>query len=910
MADTIYAYKGRYWKPIHNFQYTGKTEEFTLNPGKYLLICHGAQGGQTGNQAINYGGVAYGVLNLKNETKLYATVGGNGGPSIDNSTPGVGGFNGGGNGGHSYNNNYNAGAGGGGATDIRVLPPDTPEQTIVVEKSLPEEYQEVEYISSSGTQYIDTLFVPTSTMKAEIRYSFNNVGNKFYGGIFGSCDPNITTRIQLFQNVSSHLIGIGSGYTQIPGEDYEIHTAVIDIMNMRSYLDDVEYFATYGRYSNNPMPTNTIALFGRHKTDTEYECGDCKMYHVKIWDNDRLVRYYIPCYRKSDNVCGMYDLILGEFWVNNGTGEFIPGNNVETPTVFSKDCVRSSLHSRLIVAGGGGGSTNMTLYPNYSGNGGGVVGGIMSSGNDSFYCNSYATQSDGFSFGKGMDAVDKNGSSSDQGASGGGGGWFGGYANGSPNKNNSASNGGGGSGYVFTSDSYKPIEGYDNGTYMIGEEYYLTDTFLDGGQAIQPQALVCEPVNLFNNGDTIIFPCIGETEHIILPKGKYVFKCYGGDGGTRLDINGSARGGYAEGVFDNPQSCDVYVNVGGSGIGTGILNSEYSQMNRRTTMFNGGGAPGKMGDINCCAGGGSSDIRIGSDSLYSRIIVAGGAGGQGKYNGGAGGGETGDVCQNSGCGTSPGPGTQTETPQNTSYKTINGGFGYGGNGVMYNNGYGGAGGGGWFGGSGTYPDNSGDDDKGGNGGSGYVLTKESYKPEEYLLDDRYYLTNTSLITGGNTLPVGHSEIIIQVIECMFISIICHDEEGYKRFDQSSNKWVYFSSELTPEMFDEYGYHVMKTDEGLLNEYDIIIRDSGDKIFGIECDVVPPKQTISTTVKHRMNVSSIVPDIEFDEDVYDVEVNAEKTGVGSNSTIILNTTIHKKEVSDQDIRIYCVQVYDK
>ena len=60
----------------------------------------------------------------------------------------------------------------------------------------------------------------------------------------------------------------------------------------------------------------------------------------------------------------------------------------------------------------------------------------------------------------------------------------------------------------------------------------------------------------------------------------------------------------------------------------------------------------------------------------------------------------------------------------------------------------------------------------------------------------------------------------------------------------------------------------------------------------------------------MNVSSIVPDIEFDEDVYDVEVNAEKTGVGSNSTIILNTTIHKKEVSDQDIRIYCVQVYDK
>ena len=45
MSDTIYAYKNKLWKVLLNFQYTGTTVPFTLNQGKYLLICHGAHGG-------------------------------------------------------------------------------------------------------------------------------------------------------------------------------------------------------------------------------------------------------------------------------------------------------------------------------------------------------------------------------------------------------------------------------------------------------------------------------------------------------------------------------------------------------------------------------------------------------------------------------------------------------------------------------------------------------------------------------------------------------------------------------------------------------------------------------------------------------------------------------------------------
>ena len=36
----------------------------------------------------------------------------------------------------------------------------------------------------------------------------------------------------------------------------------------------------------------------------------------------------IPCYRKSDNVIGLYDMVGGTFYINNGTGTFTKGDDV------------------------------------------------------------------------------------------------------------------------------------------------------------------------------------------------------------------------------------------------------------------------------------------------------------------------------------------------------------------------------------------------------------------------------------------------------------------------------------------------------------------------------------------------------------------------------------------------------
>jgi len=229
----------------------------------------------------------------------------------------------------------------------------------------------------------------------------------------------------------------------------------------------------------------------------------------------------------------------------------------------------------------------------------------------------------------------------------------------------------------------------------------------------------------------------------------------------------------------------IYLYSGGAG-NTGKTNGG----------FNGGG---KRSGYN--GGGGASDIRIGTDSLYARIIVAGGGGSDGAtsrtgmYGGGVTGGSSSESYGTGGYG-----GTQTgvsesswQTRSQSSSLTAQAGaysgFGFGGNGIYYAQGYGGAGGGGWYGGSGTYPDGSNDDDKGGGGGSGYVYTSStaSNYPSGCLLNSQYYLENATTLAGNTafTSPTGTSEtghtgdgyIRITVIEVNSGNIFFKDSDG-------------------------------------------------------------------------------------------------------------------------------------
>ena len=248
--------------------------------------------------------------------------------------------------------------------------------------------------------------------------------------------------------------------------------------------------------------------------------------------------------------------------------------------------------------------------------------------------------------------------------------------------------------------------------------------------------------------------------HVTTP-GYYKLEVWGAQGGYRNSTTYSGKGGYSVGYINFTEATDLYIYVGGSGSEGG---------------FNGGGVRDSYD-----GGGGASDIRVGTDSLYARVIVAGGGGSdgaqtkKGMYGGGLSGGSAtesfgtvgygGTISGNSG-GTSYI--TTTVSDNTTSQAGAKSGFGFGGNGITYANGFGGAGGGGWYGGAGAYPDGSGDDDRGGGGGSGWIYTESNFNTwqsgnstdaAKWLLDGKYYLSNADTLAGNTTFksPTGTNE---------------------------------------------------------------------------------------------------------------------------------------------------------
>lgn len=286
--------------------------------------------------------------------------------------------------------------------------------------------------------------------------------------------------------------------------------------------------------------------------------------------------------------------------------------------------------------------------------------------------------------------------------------------------------------------------------------------YFSGNKIIQYEAPITYDLtstipNRIKTGDILNCPYSGSAKSITLPKGKYRLECWGGQGGYRNSSTYGGKGGYSAGTITLTEKTLIYLYSGGAG-NTG----------KTAGGFNGGG---KRQGYN--GGGGGSDIRIGTDSLYARVIVAGGGGSDGNpsktgmYGGGTTGGSTTQSYGTGGYG-----GTQTgvsssswqTTSQSTSTTAQSGayaGFGFGGNGIARESGYGGAGGGGWYGGSGAYPDSSGDDDRGGGGGSGYMYTASSasYYPSGCLLNSQYYLENATILAGNTafTSPTGTSE---------------------------------------------------------------------------------------------------------------------------------------------------------
>ena len=458
----------------------------------------------------------------------------------------------------------------------------------------------------------------------------------------------------------------------------------------------------------------------------------------------------------------------------------------------------NSLLSRIIVAGGGGSAGyNVSNNAANGGAGGGTTGqdGLSNrvyhgtggkqttfgTGGSSEESNRYSVQA---KFGCGASA-----SNSTDVAPGGGGGWYGGGLH--------CDSAGGGSGYVYTSAT---ASNYPSGC-LLNSSYYLSDaktiagntsftsptgsseTGHPGNGYCRITVIECKSTALYvrinnsmkkatafyfklnnnkmygvgsanYNGSVMNFDYTGSVQTATLTPGRYKLECWGAQGGNGSS-NGNSNinavgglGGYSVGTITLSKTQKVYIYSGGKGQ-TKSNTGSYSTVNGG---FNGGGSNYTCGSGG--SGGGGSDIRIGTDSLYARVIVAGGGSGTGwTIKGAAGGGILGLSNYNSSYNSTQTAGGIAYTSTYNIMPTA-GTFGIGGNGSGSSEG-GSGGGGGWYGGGGAgYTGGS-------SGGSGYVYTSAtaSNYPSGCLLNSTYYLSNAQTIAGDTsfTSPTGSSE---------------------------------------------------------------------------------------------------------------------------------------------------------
>lgn len=193
---------------------------------------------------------------------------------------------------------------------------------------LPNEYTQLNFIESSGTQYIDTGIAVSATDKPSASIIFamaNNLsgGRSFFGvntaynnGFSASADFSAGGRIRFAQ---------GSIFTTS-------YTLVKDKVN-DVQLNYDNYSINYGAYKGGITPTSagyvsgSVLLFVARRGAEMHSASisSIRCYEFSMAKDGLEVCHLIPCYRNADGEVGMYDIVRNVFLTNEGTGTFIKG---------------------------------------------------------------------------------------------------------------------------------------------------------------------------------------------------------------------------------------------------------------------------------------------------------------------------------------------------------------------------------------------------------------------------------------------------------------------------------------------------------------------------------------------------------------------------------------------------------
>ena len=197
---------------------------------------------------------------------------------------------------------------------------------------LPPEYQEVAYVESTGTQYINTGIVPNSSTRVVINFAFTEKPTAEASCGWASSGSKEAFMFGAdasgwYANVSPDWKGKVS-----PASSFDLYRHTFDVVSGSQKFDGTE-FGT-GTIGNTATSGQTLYLFACHvewlTTAAQYPMK-ARIYSCQIYSGETLVRDFIPCYLISDETkVGLYDVAGSGFYTASGlirdrSGVFVAG---------------------------------------------------------------------------------------------------------------------------------------------------------------------------------------------------------------------------------------------------------------------------------------------------------------------------------------------------------------------------------------------------------------------------------------------------------------------------------------------------------------------------------------------------------------------------------------------------------
>ena len=193
-------------------------------------------------------------------------------------------------------------------------------------QTLPSDYIQLEYIQSSGSQYINTGFKPNQDTKISITVDFPLSGTTWLYGSRTSAGSNSLGF--LCEGNSKYRFDYASSTNELATKPTGKFT--IDSDKNKCYINgELVFTATYTTFAS---PVN-MYIFNNNNNGSLSGGSSAKLYNCSIYDNGVLIRNFIPCKNESGTV-GLYDSVNNQFYQNAGSGTFVAGP--EIPPVEDK----------------------------------------------------------------------------------------------------------------------------------------------------------------------------------------------------------------------------------------------------------------------------------------------------------------------------------------------------------------------------------------------------------------------------------------------------------------------------------------------------------------------------------------------------------------------------------------------